>query len=302
MNGHNSHEEQVLKVTRDETNTGRGRGNGDFRSGFARGRGRGGIQRVDKAAVECYYCHEFGHFQYECPKKPQDSIANYVETNEEAVLLMTQLSSEGKSNTQDIWFIDSGCNNHMTGRKDWFSVVDESFSDEVKLGNNYALKVCGKGMVKLLINGVVHFLNDVFYVPELKNNLFSVGKLLERGLTVEMKQNKCRLFKENDLIFETYMTTNRMFAIHVKSGVSQSCFQVSSVPPAQEDAAWDWGEAKTSITLDTSELNPLEESSQEDDEIIQNSNDTTATTSDAAPNSTSNMLDSNISRASENSA
>lgn len=70
----------------------------------------------------------------------------------------------------------------------------------------------------------------------------------------------------------------------------------------QEDAVWDWGEAKTSITLDTSELNPLEESSQEDDEIIQNSNDTTTTTSDATPNSTSNMLDSNISRASENSA
>ena len=195
MNGHNSHEEQVLKVTRDETNTGRGRGRGDFRSGFARGRGRGGRQRVDKAAVECYYCHEFGHFQYECPKKPQDNIANYVETNEEAVLLMAQLSSEGKSNTQDMWFIDSGCSNHMTGRKDWFSSIDESFSDEVKLGNNYALKVCGKGMVKLLINGVVHFLNDVFYVPELKNNLFSVGQLLERGLTVEMKQNKCRVFK-----------------------------------------------------------------------------------------------------------
>ena len=233
MNGHNSHEEKVLKVTRDETNTGRGRGRGDFRSGFARGRGRGGRQRVDKAVVECYYCHEFGHFQYECPKKPQDSIANYVETNEEVVLLMAQLSSEGKSNTQDTWFIDSGCSNHMTGRKDWFSSIDESFSDEVKLGNNYALKVCGKGMVKLLINGVVHFLNDVFYVPELKNNLFSVGQLLERGLTVEMKQNKCRVFKENGLIFETFMTTNRMFAIYVKSGVSQSCFQVSSVPPAQ---------------------------------------------------------------------
>ncbi|XP_050890058.1 uncharacterized protein LOC127095406 [Lathyrus oleraceus] len=85
MNGHKSHEEQVLKVTRDETNTGRDRGRGDFWSGFARGRGRGGRQRVDKAAVECYYCHEFGHFQYECPEKPQDSIANYVETNEEAV-------------------------------------------------------------------------------------------------------------------------------------------------------------------------------------------------------------------------
>ncbi|KAI5422934.1 hypothetical protein KIW84_046088 [Lathyrus oleraceus] len=145
MNGHNSHEERVFKVTRDETNIGRGRGRGDFRSGFARGRGRGGRQRVDKAALECYYCYEFGHFQYECPKKPQDNIANYVETNEETVLLMAQLSSEGKSNTQDMWFIDSGCSNHMTGRKGWFSSIDESFSDEVKLGNNYALKVCGKG-------------------------------------------------------------------------------------------------------------------------------------------------------------
>lgn len=74
-------------------------------------------------------------------------------------------------------------------------LIDESFSDEVKLGNTYALKVCGKGMVKLLINEVVHVLDDVFYVPELKNNLYSVGQLLERGLTVEMKQNKCRVFK-----------------------------------------------------------------------------------------------------------
>lgn len=88
-----------------------------------------------------------------------------------------------------MWFIDSGCSNHMTGRKDWFFSIDTSFSDEVKLGNNYALKVSGKGIVKLLINGVVHLLNDVFYVPELKNNLFSVGQLLEIGLTVEMKQN-----------------------------------------------------------------------------------------------------------------
>lgn len=73
----------------------------------------------------------------------------------------------------------------------------------------------------------MHFLNDVFYVPELKNNLFSVRKLLERGLAVEMKQNKC--------IFETFMTTNHMFAISVKYGVSQSYFQVDFVPPAQ---AW----------------------------------------------------------------
>jgi hypothetical protein len=35
MNGHNSHEEQVLKVTQDEASTGRGRGRGNFRGGTA---------------------------------------------------------------------------------------------------------------------------------------------------------------------------------------------------------------------------------------------------------------------------
>ncbi|PNX66657.1 hypothetical protein L195_g055208, partial [Trifolium pratense] len=53
----------------------------------------------------------------------------------------------------------------------------------------------------------------------------------------------------------------------------------------QEDAAWDWGEAKTSITVDTSELNPLEDSCQDVVETIQNTyNDTAATTSATAPN------------------
>lgn len=227
MNGHNSPEEQVLNVAQDKTSASHGRGRSVFRGGGARGRGtgRGGRQLVDRTLVECYYCHEFGHFQYECPKKPQDSKANYVEASEEAVLLMAELSLDEKTNAQDMWFIDSGCSNHMIGRKDWFSSIDISFSDVVKLGNNYVLKVTGKGTVKLLINGVVHLVNDVFYVPELKNNLFSVGQLLERGLIVEMKQNKCKVFQEKGLIFETFMTTNRMFAIYVKSGVSQPCFR-----------------------------------------------------------------------------
>jgi len=50
-----------------------------------------------------------------------------------------------------MWFIDSSCSNHMTCRKDWFSFFDISFSDEVKVGNNYSLKVAGKGTVRPLM-------------------------------------------------------------------------------------------------------------------------------------------------------
>jgi len=41
MNGHNSHEEQVLKVAQDEENVGCGQGRSVLRGGAERGRGRG---------------------------------------------------------------------------------------------------------------------------------------------------------------------------------------------------------------------------------------------------------------------
>jgi len=223
-----------LKVAQNEENDGHGQGRSALRGGAARGRwrGRGGKQPTDRTTIECYYCHEYGHFQSECPKKPQYNRANYIEGNEEAVLLMAQLSTDERPSAQEMWFIDSGCNNHMTSRKDWFSSIDSAFSDEVKLGNNYTLNVVGKGTVKLLINEVMHVVTDVFFVPELKNDLISVGQLLEKGLNIQMKQNKCEVFQGETLIFETFMTTNRIFAIFGKSGVSHNCFEASSMSTA----------------------------------------------------------------------
>ncbi|KAL6193975.1 hypothetical protein ACLB2K_035059 [Fragaria x ananassa] len=64
-------DEQALKVTHEnrfgargeDKFEARGRGRGSFR-----GRGRGkGRQTFNKAIVECYKCHQLGHFQYECP-------------------------------------------------------------------------------------------------------------------------------------------------------------------------------------------------------------------------------------------
>jgi len=79
------------------------------------------------------------------------------------VFPIAQLSSDEKLNPQDMWFIDSGYSNHMIGRKEWLSSFDISISNEVKLGNNYSLKVAGKGTVRLLINEVVHLVSDVFF-------------------------------------------------------------------------------------------------------------------------------------------
>lgn len=64
---------------------GRGRGRGEIRE--VRGRGR---TFLNKANVECYRCHNFGHFQYECPTLGKNS--NYAELDEkEEMLLMVYI-------------------------------------------------------------------------------------------------------------------------------------------------------------------------------------------------------------------
>ncbi|CAJ2672444.1 unnamed protein product [Trifolium pratense] len=229
----NSHirEEQVLKVTLDDNSErnnndrfgGRGRGRGGFR-GRGRGRGR---QQFNRELIECYKCHKLGHFQYECPDWERN--AHYAELNEsEEILLMAHAEHDEKS--VELWFLDSGCSNHMTGNKKWFTDIDEQYQQSVKLGNNFKMAVVGRGNVKLHVNGIMQVITNVYYVPELKNNLISIGQLIEKGVSVLIQNGECRCYHSKEGLFlQTKMSANRMFVFHATpmSQVS-SCFKTVS--------------------------------------------------------------------------
>lgn len=222
-------EEHALKITHGEQSGGRGRGRGSFR-GRGRGRGRG-RQSFNKATVECYNCHKLGHFQWECPNI--ETEANYVETQEE-MLLMAHVDLN-EANKEDAWFLDSGCRNHMCGKKEYFSDFDESFRETVKLGNNSSMAVTGKGNVRLLVNGIIQIITGVFYVPELKNNLLSIGQLQEKGLAVLIQHGKCKIFHhERGLLIETKMSSNRMFILHAQAQpIASTCFNTITEDKSQ---------------------------------------------------------------------
>jgi hypothetical protein len=109
----------------------------------------------------------------------------------------------------------------MCGKREFFFEFDNSFKDNVKMGNNSCLSVHGRGRIRIEMNGIIHVITDVFFVPELKNNLLSLGQLMEKGLAVMIKQGKCKIFHpERGLIMETQMTHNRLFVIIVRAGNS----------------------------------------------------------------------------------
>lgn len=235
-------EEQALKVsTHDEFPTWRGsnRGRGWGRAGQGRGRGgrnagRGGF---DKSNIECYRCHGYGHFKSECTanlRYDRGEKSNFAEKEdkEEETLLMAYHDQEAKLN---VWYLDSGCSNHMCGNKSLFSDLNESFNDTVKLGNNSKISVMGKGNIQLQIGGHTVKICDVFYVPELKSNLISMGQLQEKEYTITIRKGCCQVMHpKKGLIAQITMTANRMFPLHIQHDI-QTCFNMQ-----MSDSSWLW--------------------------------------------------------------
>ncbi|CAL0318234.1 unnamed protein product [Lupinus luteus] len=97
-------------------------------------KGRGRI--YEKPKVECFRCHKFGHYASECYTKlpnykGKGEQSNFVEEKEEETLLMT---SHEKFQS-DVWYVDTGCSNHMCGSKSSFTYLDENFRSKVSFGD-----------------------------------------------------------------------------------------------------------------------------------------------------------------------
>lgn len=106
----------------------------------------------------------------------------------------------------------------MCGDKSLFTDLNEDFRQKVKLGNNTRMDVLGKGNVRLKVSGFTHVVSEVFFVPELKNNLLSIGQLQEKGLAILIQHGMLKIYHpEKGLIIQTEMSANRMFVLLEKS-------------------------------------------------------------------------------------
>jgi len=119
---------------------------------------------------------------------------------------------------QDVWFLDSGASNHMTGRKDVFTELDEKVHGEISFGDLSKISVQGRGDVMIKQkNGDHAFISNVYYVPDMKTNILSLGQLLEKGYHISLQNMQLTITDaRGKLVTRVQMTKNRMFplAIH----------------------------------------------------------------------------------------
>ncbi|CAI5536037.1 unnamed protein product [Closterium sp. Naga37s-1] len=112
--------------------------------------GKGGREQTDKKKDgkrekkrapfkgRCYNYNEEGHMAAKCPNKKKvttpAAAANVAEGDGKGVALTVACSAAKLlADDKDLWFLDSGCSQHMTGRKEWFTVIrDPSATKSVK--------------------------------------------------------------------------------------------------------------------------------------------------------------------------
>ncbi|XP_074328352.1 uncharacterized protein LOC141666256 [Apium graveolens] len=139
---------------------GRGRGRQSFNRGQTsegyhpsgrsqnfRGRGRGGYQqRGDKSQYQCYNCNKYGHFSYECRAPKVEERRHFAAAKEDkdvgTAMFLTYKGDEERKN--NVWYLDSGASNHMTGHKELFTEINDTISGEVTFGDSSKIPVKGK--------------------------------------------------------------------------------------------------------------------------------------------------------------
>jgi transposase InsO family protein len=139
----------------------------------------------------CNYCKKKGHWVKKCYKwiadgRPQKNApqSNSLDTNI-ALYVISEDILQVETNSSG-WWIDNGATKHVTNCPDLFIEFQEFQSPcVIKAAGQEALKAIGKGTIQIWSftgsNSLKMTLNDVWLVPQISKNLFSVLAAQDRN-------------------------------------------------------------------------------------------------------------------------
>nr|GEV15798.1 hypothetical protein [Tanacetum cinerariifolium] len=154
--------------------------------------------------------------------KPKCPILDHVSRNTSASMTLKRFDYNdalGRSKS-DKGVIDSGCSRHMTGNMSYLFDFEEINGGYVAFGGNLkGGKIFGKGKIK---TRKLDF-DDVYFVKELKFNLFSVSQMHDKKNSVPFTNTECivlspefKLLDENQVLLRV-PRENNMYNVDLKN-------------------------------------------------------------------------------------
>ena len=180
--------------------------------------------------VKCEKCNKIGHHVRFCKfqQKNEAQVAN--EQEEEQLFTATCFVSK---NSSESWLVDSGCTNHMTHDQGFFKELDRSKASRVRIGNGVFITAEGRGIVDIESCQGTKLIYNILYVPEIDQNLLSVGQLLEKGFKLNFEDNHCSIKDANNKKILSIKMSGRSFTLDPMEEEQVAC-------PATENSTVIW--------------------------------------------------------------
>ena len=111
----------------------------------------------------------------------------------------------------------------MTGKKVFFDNIDENKKGKVKFGDGSSIPYEGKGDISVTLKtGEVLIIPNVLYLPDLKTNILSLGKLDEQGCKTFLRSGFLTVHdKSGRLLTKTKKTSGNMYKMMIN--INERC-------------------------------------------------------------------------------
>jgi len=161
---------------------GRGRGGQSNNSGveyFKCGK-YGHFAKDYYSGVKCYNRGKVGHFAKDCrSESKKETNFLFEDAKEEGILMMSGKSGAELSlsySDNSVWYLDTGASNHMSGDENLFKEFTKVEAGHVSFGDASKVVAKGQGTIWYLQkNNRVGEIRDMYFVPDLKSNILSMG-------------------------------------------------------------------------------------------------------------------------------
>lgn len=121
---------------------------------------------------------------------------------------------------EGVWYLDNRESNHMTDNKKYFAEFNEKIKGKVKFGDGSCVEIGQKCSIifesKTNERKLVH---DIYFIPDLKSNILSLGHATKPGCDVRMRQDYLTLHDPSGrLLVNVKRSPNRLYKISLKIG------------------------------------------------------------------------------------
>lgn len=115
----------------------------------------------------------------------------------------------------NVWYLDNGASNHVTGNLEFFSSIDRGITGKVRFGDDSKIDITWKGSIIIITkSGEKKTLSDVYYIPDLRSSIISLGQATEAGCEVRMKEDWLYLYdRDEKLVVKTQRSPNRLYKV-----------------------------------------------------------------------------------------